>query len=131
MSVEANKEVVRKLYEIANSGDLAGLTQVAGTELAATLTRGIQRVRNGFSDARWELHDLTAEADRVVARWSRTGTHTGSYRGVEASGKRVVFSGFRMFRMEDGKAVETIHAEDTFGMLKQMGAIEESVGVLS
>jgi len=47
----------------------------------------------GFPDARWTIQDQFAEQDRVVTRWTFAGTQTGTFLGVDATGKELHTSG--------------------------------------
>ena len=64
-----------------------------------------------------------AAADKVVARWTSFGTHSGEFMGVPATGRFLTTSGITIFRLEDGKIVEEWSESDMLGMLQQVGAI--------
>ncbi|CAA9230432.1 MAG: hypothetical protein AVDCRST_MAG77-1174 [uncultured Chloroflexi bacterium] len=121
--LERNKAVLRRLYELFNTNSLDGLDDLAGPDLAAMLRGAIPRARQAFPDAPWVVHDLIAERDTVVMLWSRTGTHGGSYQGVEATGRPIVQKGARVFRLEDGKAVETAAYGNDLEVMRQIGAM--------
>jgi steroid delta-isomerase-like uncharacterized protein len=76
-----------------------------------------------FPDMRAEVHDLVAEGDKVVARFTVSATHAGELMGVPASGKRLTWNGINAFRVVDGRIVEEWISEDFLGMLQQAGAI--------
>jgi len=46
-----------------------------------------------FPDLVVTVHDQVAEDDRVVTRWSATGTHAADFAGVPATGRLVTVSG--------------------------------------
>ena len=121
--LERNKAVLRRLYALFNSGSLDGLDDLAGPDLAAMLRGAIPRARQAFPDAPWVVHDLIAERDTVVVLWSRTGTHGGSYQGVEATGRPIVQKGARVFRLAGGKAVETAAYGNDLEVMRQIGAV--------
>jgi len=76
----------------------------------------------GFGDAKWTVHEvLDAGADRVVTRWTGSGTHTGELMGIAPTGKSVSVDGIWIHRIADGKIVETWNVWDTLGMLQQLG----------
>jgi steroid delta-isomerase-like uncharacterized protein len=63
---------------------------------------------------------LVAEADKVAVRWTVTGTQQGELLGIPASGKAVQFKGITIYRLADGKVVESWWAYDALGMMQQI-----------
>ena len=72
-------------------------------------------------DFRTEIQDLIAENDKVVARVLMTGTHTGDFYGIPATGKHVEFTGVFIVRIVNGKIVEHWGEEDSYSLLLQLG----------
>ncbi|MFH0241602.1 ester cyclase [Streptomyces sp. HK10] len=68
------------------------------------------------------VEDLVAEGDRVCARLSYTGRHSGAYQGLEPTGREVSTTGHATFRLEDGKIAESWWNWDDLGVLRQIGA---------
>jgi predicted ester cyclase len=52
-----------------------------------------------------------------------TGTHTGTFMGIPASGRKVDFTGMYVARIEKGKIVEHWSEEDALSLMRQIGAI--------
>jgi predicted ester cyclase len=48
-----------------------------------------QWLRDAFSDLRFELHETVAEEGVVMAAATMTGEHTGTFNGIEPTGKRI------------------------------------------
>ena len=69
------------------------------------------------------IDDQIAEGDRVVSRWTGTGTHQGEFMGVPATGNKVTVTGIGIDRIEGGKIVEHWEQFDAMGMMQQLGAI--------
>jgi steroid delta-isomerase-like uncharacterized protein len=84
--------------------------------------KSIAALRAVFPDIHFDLEDILAEGDKVVARWTCTGTHRGEFRGIAATGKRVTFPGMNIYRLRDGKIMERWGVEDGLGLLQQLGA---------
>jgi steroid delta-isomerase-like uncharacterized protein len=76
-----------------------------------------------FPDLDRKVDDLVAEGDRVVARWSATGTQTGPFMGMPPSGKVATNSGITIFRISGGRIVEEWSESDMLGLLQQVGAL--------
>ena len=96
-------------------GDLKGVDMLkqAATQLAAA-----------FPDHHLKLEDIIAEGDKVVTRWTVTGTHTGAeYMGIAPSGKSFTMSIITIARFEGGKVVEEWESPDLLGQLQQLGVI--------
>ena len=78
-----------------------------------------------FPDLDATIDILVAEGDLVAARMTNTGTHTGDFMGVPASGKQVSISGINIFRISGGKIVEHWVNYDAMGLMQQIGAMPE------
>jgi len=79
--------------------------------------------RAAFPDLRWRVDLLVAEGDYVVGRWTASGTHSGPWAGVEATGRTMTFSGANIFRFENGKVAEIWNHRDDLGLSEQIGAV--------
>jgi predicted ester cyclase len=80
-----------------------------------------EQFRAAFPDLRFTVELVVGEGDFVVGRWSAGGTHTGSWGGVEPTGKATTFSGVNIFRFQDGKVAELWNYRDDLGLLQQLG----------
>jgi steroid delta-isomerase-like uncharacterized protein len=59
-----------------------------------------------YPDRQAAVEDMVAEDDRVVVRWSSSGTRQGVFMGHPPSGKRETATGIWITRIKDGLAVE-------------------------
>jgi predicted ester cyclase len=75
----------------------------------------IMREKEAFSDQTFKEDLIVAEGDRVVLRWTMTGTHTGEFLGQSGTGKHVKISGTEFVRIAKGQIVE--HDDDPLHML--------------
>lgn len=80
-------------------------------------------MRAGFPDWHSELHDLIAENDIVVERFTASGTQRGEVMGVAPSGRIVSVPGINIFRLRDGRIVERWGRLDELGFLRQLGVV--------
>jgi predicted ester cyclase len=78
----------------------------------------------GFPDFHETIDDIIAEGDKVWVLFTFTGTHTGEYRGIAPTSKKITVECVDIFRMVDGKVVEEWEVADGMNMLKQLGLIE-------
>jgi predicted ester cyclase len=60
----------------------------------------------GFPDLHLEVLDSSADEVMVAQRIHFTGTHTGTFRGLPATGNNVWFSGLEINGMVDGRVAE-------------------------
>jgi steroid delta-isomerase-like uncharacterized protein len=76
-----------------------------------------------FPDIRVAVEDQVAEGDKVVSRWTATGTHTGDLMGIPPTGRRVEISGVTINRFSGGKIAEDWYQSDDLGMMQQLGVV--------
>ena len=114
---EENKAVARKFLDALGRGDVATAAECFDpadyysnahrANLADTWEQMKARRRHpAFSDFASESVALVAEGDRVVHHSRSTGTHTGTFLGIPATGKRVTVDHVEIWRIENGKIVE-------------------------
>jgi len=75
----------------------------------------------GFPDLHLEVQDSCADENMVAQRILFTGTHTGPFRGLPPTGRRVRFSGLELNRMIDGKVAEHWFQMDAVTLFEQLG----------
>ena len=138
MSIEGNKQIVRRYQEIYNSNHLDALGEVLAENLVMPKVMagmppgldGAKRVHEttliGMPDWHTRIDDLIAEGDKVAARITMTGTHTGDFWGFPASGKKVEFTGIYIVRIQDEMIVEHWGEEDGVSLLQQLGILATS-----
>jgi predicted ester cyclase len=83
--------------------------------------------RNAVPDLTYTVVDQVAEGDKVVTRYTASGTHQGEFFGVAPTGNRIEMSGIQVDRFdESGKLVEEWAQYDLLGAMRQMGAVPRS-----
>lgn len=136
MSVESNKELIRRFYDqVWNKGNTDFAFEVFAENYVrhdlrsgnpASGPAGQKQVaddfRAAFPDLKHETEFLIGENDFVVARWTMRGTNTAQWGNQPATGKFVKMSGVNIFRFENGKVVEIWNHRDDLGMREQLGA---------
>lgn len=138
MSTTSTTENVRLLQqhmEALNEQDLTALLELH-TEDAVIhganedyeghdgIERWAQTQVERFPDVTVRGEDVIAADEKVAARVTLTGTHQGTFQGVEPTGREVEISAIGIFRFEDGKVAEVWLESDQFGALQQLGVIE-------
>jgi predicted ester cyclase len=79
--------------------------------------------QNAFPDAHWTIDEMLESGDRVITRWTGSGTHHGDLAGLAPTGRPVNVTGIWIQRIAGGKIVESWNQWDTLGMLTQLGAV--------
>ena len=120
---EVNKAIVRRLVDdVMNAGHLDVIDELYAPELAPGARRWIAPFRKSFPDLHMRIVDLIAEGDRVVGRFTCSGTHQGSWRGHPPTGRRFEnIAEVYIFRIRDGKIAHAWGIEDTYTRMKQLG----------
>lgn len=79
-------------------------------------------IYQAMPDARFKMHDVFATADRVVTRWTWTGTLTGpGFLGIEPKGQKVEFDVIDLWSVKDGQLYEHWDQFDWPRALIQLG----------
>ena len=102
MSVERNKGFARRLFEVWNTGNVDAVEELYAADFIADYRpyaplrhghdaiRGmVRRAHVAFPDYHEELEEMVAEGDKVVVRFTITGTQLGQWGPVSPTGKRV------------------------------------------
>ncbi len=59
--------------------------------------------RSAFPDIHWVIDEMVSEGEKVVTRFTWTGTHRDTFLGIPATGKRVEVKGVVIDRLEPAK----------------------------
>jgi predicted ester cyclase len=120
---EGNKEVVRRLVdEVLNAGRMDVVDELYSPRLARAAKRWIAPFRSSFPDVHMDVVDLIAEGDKVVGRFTCSGTHVGEWLGHAPTGRRFeAVDEVYIFRFSEGRIVHAWGIEDTLGRLEQLG----------
>ena len=115
MTTEDNKTIVRRfMTEILQTGNMSLIDQFCAPNYVNRMTgQGIDSfkqiaglMKTAISDYHITIENLVAEGDQVVARFTITGTVTGSIMGSKPSGKAFSVRGMTYYRLSNGKIVE-------------------------
>ena len=139
MSVEENKIIARRVFEEAwNQRDLDAVDEICATDFvrhdpaSSNLSgpigpEGYKQVitfyTTAFPDHHFVVEDMIAEGDRVVTRWTATGTHQGDLAGIPPTGVKGIVTGITIARFGEGKIVEERSNWDALGLMQQLGVI--------
>jgi len=74
-----------------------------------------------FPDFHHEINDMIAEADKVTARVTLTGTHEGEFMGIPPTGNKIEYTAFLTTRFSDKRIVELWGVADMMTLMQQLG----------
>ncbi len=136
MSTEQNKELCYRLYAAVSTGDYDAIDRlvvpnfVEHTVVAPGMPAGreglkalFRMIRQAMPDMVMTPEDIVAEGDRVAIRAVMTGTQTGEWMGIPASGKHVEITVMDLDRIENNQFAEHWGVGDVMALMTQIGAI--------
>lgn len=82
-----------------------------------------QALRQAFPDMTVSIEDMIAQGDKVVGRFVVSGTNTGNFMGMPATGKKFTYDEIVIVRFKNGKIIEHWAEMDSLGMMQQLGML--------
>lgn len=136
MSAEANKALAARFFETYAKGhdvEAAGRLFADGaviTENSDPVAMDVEGYKGqgstflaSFADLDAEMLDQFAEGDQVVTRVAWSGTHSGDFNGIPATGKQFRAEAVLIDRVAAGKIVARHTVADYLTMMMQLGVI--------
>jgi steroid delta-isomerase-like uncharacterized protein len=128
----ANKAVVQQIFDqvysqgntdLVNTLFAENYVQSEGDETLGreAFAENVSSLRTAFPDLTATVENLLAEGDLVFARATLTGTQQGIFEDVDVTGLPVTFQTMHIFRLEQGRIVESWNGIDTTSILQQLG----------
>ena len=120
-SPETNKSTIRRLYEYINGNRADEFAIIVapqyvdhsnGQKGPAGIAEAAANLHRAFRDLRLEIADIVAEGDLVAVRWVETGRHVGQFFNLKPTGKPFESRGMNVYRVRDGKILESWLAID-------------------
>lgn len=94
---------------------------------ASALKEWVATVRTGSPTLTKSVRETYVDGNAVVLTYTSTGTHDGEIMGIAPTGRSFELEGTSVFRVDEGKLVETVDVWDTYGLFSQIGAVPEGV----
>jgi len=134
-TLSENKSVVlRSESELWSKGNLAVADELYSPDFVCHFIAGpewrglegikgeVRRHRTSFPDWNEHVDDIIAEGDKVVIRFTSTGTQLGEFEGIAPTGRKVRIQEVAIFRLAGGKIVEQWGLPDIHGLMEQLSA---------
>ncbi len=132
---EENKAIVRRAFEeVWNQGNLSVIDEILSPEYTGhappesvksseEFKELVMKYRAALPDIHFTIEEMEAVGDKVITRWTSSGTHNGDLMGITATGKRTTTTGITIMRIADGKCVEERSNWDALGFMQQLGVV--------
>ena len=141
MAGNDNKAVVQRFYqEVLNQRKLDVLDQIAAEDYVehdpfpgqgngrADLKARVASLHQAFNPLRFNVEDVIAEGDKVVVRWTNSGTDRGGFMGIPPTGREFGIAGIDIYVVRDGRLAEHWHVVDMLGHMQQLGLLPTPSG---
>ena len=115
----AGKDVV-KLIEQATSSDWMTCGGNDACIPREKFVAGFKSRVDALPDLKWEIKEVLTAGDRIIVRGEASGTPSGVFRGIPASGKSFKIMSIDIHTIEDGKIKRSYHVEDWAGAMRQL-----------
>ena len=136
-TVERNKALARRWSEeLWSRGNLPVADEIVAADYVRhdpgdpfpahgpeDVKRIVTMLRSMLPDFHIDVEAIIAEGDMVVSRYTATATDTRGYMGQPPTGKAIRTTAMQMFRVANGKIVESWAVRDDLGTLRQLGQL--------
>lgn len=131
-----NKEIMQQFLQFINTGDPAIGKPVIDDEVifyaptSPEPMKGFEgymgvlaMMRGAMPDIKWHIEEMIAEDEKVLVRYTMTGTQTQPLMGIPATGKSINVTAMNIYEFKDGKIIREHGLPDMFSLLMQLGVI--------
>jgi len=88
-----------------------------------------QNFLTGFSDIQFTITDIFGQNDNVAKHWRFQGTHTGSFFGMPATGRKIDVNGATIAKMKNGKIAQEQDFMDNMIFMQQLGVLSNPANI--
>lgn len=131
-TAQNNIKFYSKVWDIAiNDGNVAVLDTAYAPDVVLHTVPEIKGAANakafyanyvtGFSDREFIIKETFAQGNKLTKYWEFKGTHTGSFFGIPATGKKINVIGCTIATIVNGKITEERDFFDNLEFLRQLG----------
>ena len=133
---EQNKEIVKRLFEEFNKGNIEIMNEVLAPDYSYYVPSNNPKPMSreeqieaekmflkAFPDRNLRIENLFTAGDTVIIRGIATGTHQKEYEGIPipATGNKIELSNIFFMVLKDGKIVEAREEANILGFMQQLG----------
>lgn len=131
-----HEQLARRVSDAWTSHDVGIVDEVFAEDgvyediTAGTKREGREDIKAGFNvnhaavpDFKVELTEVFSTGSMVACEWVMSGTQTGDYPGIPATGKPFSVRGASIVQVRDGKIIHWTDYYDGFSFLRQLGVV--------
>src|SRR5260370_37916164 len=134
MLIDAVALIVRQHQEVWSLGELEAIPEIFASTFVGHhsgrpdwvgpngVREAVNTIRTAFPDFSESIEDIIVDGDKVVTRFTASGTHLGVFRDLAPTGRRVAIEEIGIFRIAGGKIAEKWGLIDRLGLFEQLGA---------
>jgi steroid delta-isomerase-like uncharacterized protein len=126
-----NENLLTRAVEAWNAGDVdsymelyapdiklhAGTYDFPSKEAVEAMYKAMHAATSGL---RLDIHETFGDGDRLAARYTVAGTHTGELMGIPATGRPISITGITIMKFEDGRVAERWDSDDSATVLSRL-----------
>jgi predicted ester cyclase len=125
-----HRTLVEQAFQALGQRNLEAVEKIHAPNQHAAIRSFGAMAFTAFPDLQLKLDDVISAGDKVVTRWTATGTHKGDTNHpmlghVPASGKPVRVSGITIHQVTNGQIVQSWGATDSFRALFEVGLLRK------
>lgn len=132
INLDANRDVVKQYHNLWSNGQVSLIDTIISPDFVCHFIgglewKGIEGAKNSISNHKksfpdWteEIVDIIAEGDKVVTRYKSTGTHQGTFNGIDSTGNKVTIYETSIYRIANGKIIEQWGFPDEISLRNQL-----------
>jgi steroid delta-isomerase-like uncharacterized protein len=132
---DTNEANLQRALEAWNAGNLDGylalyddsikLYGYSPEPMDKAAVRGFyQMIHQAFDGPQLAFHEVFSQGDRMVVRFTMTGTHRADFVGIAPTGRGIAVDGITILHFKDGRCVERWSSVDMYGWLAQLGVVQ-------
>ena len=131
--IEKNKAICKVFFdELFNNGNLDAVDKFVDSGVTVHKPFPWQRsgqkafydtvevFKLGFPDLRIKFDDVLGDGDKVVAKFTVSGTHKETFLNIPSTGKKVEYEEVNIVRFRDEKIVEHWVVADTYSLMQTL-----------
>jgi predicted ester cyclase len=103
MPATEHVRLIGRIADAFNAGTLHLIDDLVSPSLT-DFTRDLAMAKAAFPDARFTVEDVVGEDDKLVDRYTISGTHQHPFLGIAATGKQVRMAGITIVRIAGGRS---------------------------
>lgn len=133
-NVKQNKEICKRFFdELHDKGNFDIIDELVhpnvishdpfpGQPKGSEGVRSTMNIfRTAFPDLKLIHNDMIAEDDRVMIKFTATGTHQAKFMNIPATNKKIAYEEVVILRLKDGQITEHWAVADAMALLQQLG----------